>query len=74
MYKTCSKCKKLTEHDFNVDKHNGKKIFTCKVCGTKNSSLSMAQRAILEEKRSEMYKEKTFADLLNRVRQDMNND
>lgn len=72
MYKRCSKCDRLTLHTSKMNYRNGKNVFKCSVCGNESSGMSPAQRAILEEKRAEVYKEKTFEDVMNSIHREMN--
>ena len=74
MYKSCKKCLKLTDHNRSVNKVNGKAIATCKVCGSESSGLTYKKRAEIEERNKEIYKEKTFDELRNSIRKEMNKD
>jgi ribosomal protein L37AE/L43A len=74
MYKSCKGCKKLTVHTDKVNNRTGKKVFVCSVCGTQCSGLSKERRAELEERRAEIYREKTFDEVQDAIRQEFQKD
>lgn len=72
MYKTCRKCAKLTRHTQEIDKQTYKKLYSCEECSNTTSQFSKKEKARLEEKRKEIYQERTFGEVLNSISREIN--